>query len=254
MRTMTLKQMSVLCLLLLCLGCEPKIVTPDHSGQVTTPTRIATATRLETHNNPTPQIVYGTQIFPGNKTPQPLKFEFALPSGDILALKGGLTDEARNILRSGKTGYFLLCFTNPMDPSVVQSVKDTKIKILKSRIWLYAEVPSSELETLEKWSRDGLLAFGGPLPPTGKIDKRLDDVIHTQPNGTSEVVVFFFYKIPDEAVKKQVSVLFDATDWPPQMVEAMPVMGGKIKNSNIKQLTDIPLVLEIDLAGGPVIH
>jgi hypothetical protein len=253
MRTITLKQMSVLCLLLLCLGCEPKVVTPDNSGQATKSSRTSTASRLETRNNPTPQIAQGTEIFPAQKTPQPLIFEFSLSSGDVLSLKGGLTDEAHNIIQSGKTGYFLLCFTNPMDPSVVQSVKDTKIKILKNRIWLYAEVPPSELETLEKWSRDGLLAFGGPLPPVGKINKRLGDAIHTQPNGTSEVVVFFFYKIPDEAVKKQVSNLFDEVDWP-QMVETLPVMSGKIKNSNISQLTDIPLVLEIDLAGGPVNH
>ena len=218
MRTAQIRQIVVFGLLLLCLGCVPVLAEPGapdkagtsagHVPSATLTTAIpdkpggpgnagaAPTVKLVTPIWGTPRIVQETLDFPEKPT-QAFATEFAMCSGEIMALKGGLTDEARNVLQSGQTGYFLLSFANPVDPTILPSLKDAGIKPLQIGS-LYAEVPPSALETLETWLRDDKLVFGGPLPPAGKIEARLSEAIRASPNEAIQVSVILFTK-PDEA-------------------------------------------------------
>lgn len=230
-----------LILLMLCVGCMPVLTDP---GAVPT-------VPLTTAPIVTTPVTEATEDPSISKPTQPHSIDYSMNSGETLALAGGLTDEARNILKAGKTGYFLLAFSQLPDASMKQSLKDAGIKLWIERGWIFAEVPPDALEFLEKLSGDGVLIFGGSHPPGGKIDSRLAEAIRVSPDGTSEVSVFFI-KVPDEAARKQIDDLFEQVRWPQFMAEAMPAMGGKIQNKNLNRLAEIPIIIGIDEAGGPV--
>jgi hypothetical protein len=243
MKAVKIKHVVVFGLLLLCLGCSPVLTNPGGPGN-----SVPTA-KLTTPIFATPQVGKETLNPLENKPTQARAAEYPMYSGGTLALKGGLTDEARSILQSGKTGYFLLSFANPTDPTLLQSLKDAGIKRLQMG-WLYAEVPPSALQTLDTWSKDGKLVFGGSIPSDGKIEALLKVAASTSPDEIIQVSVILFTK-PDEVTKKQVEKLFDEVHWPETMPENGTPLDGKIRGRNIEALSKISIVLSIQKAAVP---
>jgi hypothetical protein len=240
-------------LLLLCLGCEPITQKPAIPTVLSTP-QSGRTNEAATSVMATPQVVESTADL-SYKPTQPISNGFVMASREILVLEGGLTDEARSTLQAGKTGYFVLGFTDPRDRSIHETLQNAGITPLDSFYWVLAKVPPSALETLEIWSRDGWLTFVGTVPPKGKIEPRLTEAILASPGGTSEISVILC-EDPDEATRKQIQKLFVALRWPePQVMQkALPAIGGSIRNKNVEALTNIPVVLEVLKSGGPTIQ
>ncbi len=241
MKAAKLRRIFIFGLLLLCLGCAPVLARSDIPGQEKISTPVATQSK------PTPKggkFIIVTVDPLTAKTPQAPILEYPLTSGEKLALKGGLTDEARQILQSGKTGYFILTFATPGAPSNIQDLKDAGFIVLGHGE--YVEAPPATLEVLEAWSQNGRIVFCGTIPPKGKIDPKINEAIRTSTEGSVEISVYLL-KIPDEAEKKQIEKLFKETKWPLYKDEVSPFFSGIIEGKNIERLSEIPIVRGIEI-------
>lgn len=243
MRAARCRQIFVFGLVLLCLGCVPVVARSGIPGQERTPT----PTRVATQRMPSPsggRIITVKVTPPAGKTKESPRLEYPLTSGGKLALKGGLTEEARQVLKSGKTGYFLLTFTTPGAPSNIQTLKDAGFKVLGNGE--YVEAPPATLEVLEAWSHEGRIVFCGMIPPVGKIDPKIAEAASASENGSIKVNVFLL-KSPDDAEKRQIKKLFVETKWPLHVVERYPFFTGTIQEKNVARLAEFPIVLSIEL-------
>ena len=182
-------------------------------------------------------------------------FRYTLNSGDVLILDGGLTYEVRAELESGKTGFFILSFASEFNESMRPALNEAGIveHIDIDAYTVYAEVPPSALAWLKTQSQNGILVWGGLYPPAGKIQPALANAIAPSPEEISEIIVRFG-KIPDEELKSRIDMLFEESFWTQFESKGYHIMSGKIRNKNISQLAELPIVVDIDMAEKMKLH
>lgn len=170
--------------------------------------------------------------------------EIRLPTRDVLQTGALIQEEVRVTLDGGQGGFFLIQFSNPLDPDTRNSLEKAGAVFYNylPTYAYYAYLPPESLSFLETLFANGRLRYLGLIPVEAKLEPSLGEKIRDNPEASFDITVQFFEALTveqQEVLERLMEV--NATSFGP-----VNIAEGSARAAEINAILALPFVKWIE--------
>ncbi len=166
--------------------------------------------------------------------------EIVLPSGVGAQLDARIQESTRRQLGNGRSGYFLLQFSAPLDQDTRASLEAANVVFddYVPNYAYYAYLPTESLAVLEQLVEAGTLGHVGSIPTEAKLEAGLREKIQADADRRFDVVVQFF-KEPPPAAKEELEAMMEVREY---SFGPVNLAKGTVAAADVETILALPFV------------